>query len=66
MFRVKASISEAESELLLVTSSNDNHSPGPVMRDALAVTREANLAAEMRLSVSEFQSLIDWGKTLHL
>ena len=26
-------ISESESELLLVTRSNDNHSPGPVMRE---------------------------------
>ena len=25
--------SESESELLLVTRSNDNHSPGPVMRE---------------------------------
>ena len=24
---------ESESELLLVTRSNDNHSPGPVMRE---------------------------------
>ena len=26
-------LSESESELLLVTRSNDNHSPGPVMRE---------------------------------
>ena len=26
-------VSESESELLLVTRSNDNHSPGPVMRE---------------------------------
>ena len=26
-------MSESESELLLVTRSNDNHSPGPVMRE---------------------------------
>ena len=28
-----SSLSESESELLLVTRSNDNHSPGPVMRE---------------------------------
>ena len=30
---VSESVSESESELLLVTRSNDNHSPGPVMRE---------------------------------
>ena len=29
----RRSQSESESELLLVTRSNDNHSPGPVMRE---------------------------------
>ena len=29
----KSGESESESELLLVTRSNDNHSPGPVMRE---------------------------------
>ena len=29
----RLSESESESELLLVTRSNDNHSPGPVMRE---------------------------------
>ena len=28
-----AGYSASESELLLVTRSNDNHSPGPVMRE---------------------------------
>ena len=31
--RLCCSESESESELLLVTRSNDNHSPGPVMRE---------------------------------
>ena len=67
--------SESESELLLVTRTNDNHSPGPVIREfspQALIIREVNLAtessapsaAERRESVSEFQSLIVWGKKL--
>ena len=33
MFRLTHFMYMSESELLPVTRSNDNHSPGPVMRD---------------------------------
>ena len=37
---------ESESGSLLVTRSNDNHSPGPMMREVSPLIREVNLATE--------------------
>ena len=65
-----------DQDSLLVKPRNDNHSPGPVIREisALALKREVNLATqsstssadEIRESGKAIQSLIVWGKTLPL
>ena len=63
---------DQDQDSLLVKRRNDNHSPGPVIREL--VTRVVNLvtrssassADEIRESGRAFQSVIVWGKKLPL
>ena len=64
-----------DQESLLVRRRNDNHSPGPVIRELvpsshqkvnLATQSSASSADEISESGRAFQSLIVWGKKLPL
>ena len=64
-----------DQDRLLVKRHNDNHSAGPVLgklapsshqRSEFSNTILCNLADEIRESGRTFQSLIVWGKKLHL
>ena len=66
---------DQDQDSLLVKRRNDNHSPGPVIRELvpsshqkvnLATQSSASSADEIRESGRAFQSLIVWGKKLPL
>ena len=66
---------DQDQDSLLVKRRNDNHSPGPVIRELVPSShREVNLAIqssdssadEIRESGRAFPSLIVWGKKLPL
>ena len=69
-------IQDQDQDSLLVKRRNDNHSPGPVIRELVPSSHQsselsntissASSADEIRESGRAFQSLIVWGKKLPL